>query len=363
MVVHGLLIEIGILGLGVDGKEELGKLEHVVGVTGLRSFTVLNVALVVRCCREVLTAAVTAYDHRAVVGYAVPEELGSLAGACIVVQCSHAGVTYGLGYLCVGMLVVQVVAAIGHILKNVLVAETLGGLNVLAVTGNLESIGKNLVHAAELSAGHLLHLVIVQIGYFVQTPVAELYEHALGLLNAGILPRVAQARVHLMYIIPGHPSAAEQTEVTLLKVSPQFLAVGYTAYVAVTVGYLAALQLINHIDQTVIALLVAGSGVVYGQGRYVVSAHMSVQTGPVGEILRLLGQSGLMEERSQQTVGVILQENLYIKVHGVLERAFKQLYLIQVESVVIQFVLRRSACSGQDKCNCNCSTFHIWLGL
>ena len=67
-----------------------------------------------------------------------------------------------------------------------------------------------------------------------------------------------------MYIIPGHPCTAEQPEVTLLKVSPQFLAVGYTAYVAVTVGYLAALQLINHIDQAVIALLVAGSGVVYG---------------------------------------------------------------------------------------------------
>ena len=73
MVVHGLLIEIGILGLGVNGKEELGKLEHVVGVTGLRSLTVLNVALVVCCSREVLAAAVTAYYHRAVVGHTVPE--------------------------------------------------------------------------------------------------------------------------------------------------------------------------------------------------------------------------------------------------------------------------------------------------
>ena len=198
------------------------------------------------------------------VGHAVPEELGSLAGACIVVQCSHAGVTYGLGYLCVGVLVIQIVAAIGHVLKYVLVTETLGGLYVLAVAGNLVGIGKNLVHAAELGAGHLLHLVIVQIGYFVQTPVAELYEHILGLLNAGILPRVAQARVHLMYIIPWHPCAAEQTEVSLLKVSPKFLAVGYTAYITITVGCLAALQLINHIDQAVIALLVAGSGVVYG---------------------------------------------------------------------------------------------------
>ena len=285
------------------------------------------------------------------VGHAVPEELGSLTGACIVVKCSHACVTYGLGHLCVGVLVIQVVAAVGHVLKNVLVAETLGGLYVLAVTGNLVSIGKNLVHATELGAGHLLHLVIVQIGYFVQTPVAELYEHILGLLNAGILPRVAQARVHLMYIIPGHPSSAEQPEVTLLEVAPKLLAVGYTAYVAVTIGYLAALQLINHIYQTVIALLVAGGGVVYGQGRYVVSAHMSVQAGPVGEILRLLGQSGLMEERSQQAVGVILQEDLHVKVHGVLERSVKQFYLIQVECVVIQFVLRigkrHSQCQGK----------------
>ena len=298
-----------------------------------------------------LAAAVSAYYYRAVVGHAVPEELGSLAGACIVVQCSHAGVTYSLGHLCVGVLVVQIVAAVGHVLKYVLVAETLGGLYVLAVTGNLECIGKNLVHATELGAGHLLHLVVIKTCYLVQTPVAELDEHIFGLLNAGILPSVAQARVHLMYIIPGHPCAAEQPEVTLLEVAPKLLAVGYTAYVAVTVGYLAALQLINHIYQTVIALLVAGSGVVYGQGRYVVSAHMSVQTGPVGEILRLLGQSGLMEERSQKTIGVILQENLYIKVHGVLERSVKQLYLIQVESVVIQFVLgigkRHSQCQGK----------------
>ena len=92
------------------------------------------------------------------------------------------------------------------------------------------------------------------------------------------------------------------------------------------------------------------------------SAHMTVQTGPVGKILRLLGQSGLMEERSQQAVGVILQENLHVKVHGVLERAFKQLYLIQIESVVIQFVLGRSECYGHEQCNGDCCSFHcFWL--
>ena len=58
------------------------------------------------------------------------------------------------------------------------------------------------------------------------------------------------------------------------------------------------------------------------------AADMSVQSLPVGEQLGFLGQSGLLEERCQKTVGVILQKDFCVKVHGMLERSVKQLYLV-----------------------------------
>ena len=83
------------------------------------------------------------------------------------------------------------------------------------------------------------------------------------------------------------------------------------------IGIGTGLQLADPVFHALLAFLAARSGV-HGQGGQIVATHMTVQSCPVRIQLALRGEAGLLEERSQQTVVVVLQQHPDVQVAGFL---------------------------------------------
>ena len=83
-VVEGRqLVEVGITGLGIAAMQVLGQLQHVVGITTLRTVDVLDEVLTGFLAGEVLAAAVTTKGQRPFACHDVPEE-GTGGMVCFV---------------------------------------------------------------------------------------------------------------------------------------------------------------------------------------------------------------------------------------------------------------------------------------
>ena len=89
------------------------------------------------------------------------------------------------------------------------------------------------------------------------------------------------------------------------------------------IGIGAGLQLADPVFHALLALLAARSGV-DGQGGQIVAAHMAVQSCPVRIQLALRLETGLLQERCQQAVVVVLQQHLDVQVAGLLQGTVKQ---------------------------------------
>ena len=167
------LIEVGIAGFRVAAMQVLGKFQHVVGVARLRAVDVLYEVLAGLPAGEVLAAAVTAEGQRALARHDVPEEGTSGVVGLVARQFGDALETDDLGHLCVGVHVVQTVAACHQRTEQPAVREAAGHVEIFLLTGHGVGIGQHLVHAAVLRVEHTLHLGIGEtVGEF-DSPVAE----------------------------------------------------------------------------------------------------------------------------------------------------------------------------------------------
>ena len=142
VVPHGLLVEVGILGIGRAVAEHLAELQHVVGVARLGTVELVDVAVAVGDAEEVLAHAVAADADGAVLCYVSPEVLGCLAvgGRCRVLFVD-ALKTDILWNLRVSVLAVEecLVERL-HIVDHVLVRVLLGSRQVLLVAKQLVSV-------------------------------------------------------------------------------------------------------------------------------------------------------------------------------------------------------------------------------
>ena len=94
-----------------------------------------------------------------------------------------------------------------------------------------------------------------------------------------------------------------------------------------------------------------------GERRHVMSADMAVQPLPVREIFGFFRQPGLVQERSEQAVGVVFQQNLDVQVHSMTEGTVQKFHIAQGECVVVQSVLSiefiRAQCGHQCQAQCH----------
>ena len=206
MVVHGLLIEVGILAVVVVDKEVLGELHHVVGIAGLHTFPAGDEIAIFFLGRKPLTNGVATDGNSALPRDVLPKEPCSLAigGRCaLLVSALKAN---NLGNLRVGMHIVNGRGlSSGHAGEQPLVSIALGRLEITGIAGHLIGIGKHLVDAAMLHAQQSLHLAIGKMGYKVDAPVAELQKHGLGSFVIGIEPCIAKTGHGLVNVIEWHP--------------------------------------------------------------------------------------------------------------------------------------------------------------
>ena len=95
------------------------------------------------------------------------------------------------------------------------------------------------------------------------------------------------------------------------------------------------LQLLDHIQHTLLALLVACSGI-EGKGCEIVTAYVAVKTVPVRESLCLFRKTSLLAVRSQDTVNIILKEHVDVKVASMLQRTVEKGDVAKREGVMVE---------------------------
>ena len=169
-----------------------------------------------------------------------------------------------------------------------------------------------------------------------------------------------------MDIIERNPRTRVGAEVAFLISRPDTVRTRHTAYVALAplrmvlgVGIGTGLQFANPILHTFPTLLTARSGI-HGQRRQIVTTHMTVQSGPVRIQLTLRLQSGLLEERCQQSVVVVLQQHFDVQVAGPLQRTVEQGNITKGKLIGIEPILCLDAahCKEQHHREIKSNSFH-----
>ena len=346
MVVKGTFVVISVTSLRVNPEQVFRKLEHVVGVAGLRAFHFGNEVCAGGLAGEVFATAVTTESHTAVIGHCFPKETCGVGIMGFATDLGYPLKADSLGYLGVGVLVVEVVFALGHGIQDLTVRETSGRFQVGVMTGHLVGVGEDLVHAAVLIAQHLFHLIGRQAPGKVHSPVTELQEHVFGVGIAGIQPGISQTCVHLVDVVPGYPVFPDDADVAGFDHGPQRNTVGHTTNIAHApvrvlepVGFLAGLQFGQHVVHAFLASLIAGGGIMDGHGREVMTAHVTVKAVPVGKTLGFFREAGFLSIRCQQAVNIVGKQRLNIAFNGVLHRPVGDGDSLKGEGVGVELLL------------------------
>ena len=244
-------------------------------------------------------------------------------------------------YLSIGMQIVKAVLPLRQRREQPLMRETAGAFKIFPVTCHSICIGNDFVHTAMFVAKHLFHLLIGKFRCDIDSPVAELQEEFLRLFIAAIYPCVAQSGIHFMQIVKRCPRAVIYVEVAFLETTPDLGAVGHTAHIADTpFGMVFLIRLCtlgnftDHILHAAATFLITRGGIDRHRGE-IVTTHVSVQAIPVWIGLGFRFQTSLFSEGCQQTVAIVLQESLDVKVTGMLQWAVEQRYVTQWELVFV----------------------------
>ena len=208
VVPHGLLVEIGILGIAGAVEQHLRELQHVVGVARLRTIGLVDIAIAVGSGEEVLVHRVATDADGAVGGHILPEVLGSgdiIGGSSVhLANTLHANELWhlGVGVLTIEERGVECLHAVEHRLVGVL----LGCLQIFLVAKELVGIEQRLVHATVFAVEEAFEGLVINLGNKVGAPVGQLAEHLLGFLAAGIEIGIAKTGQNLVLAIEGHPA-------------------------------------------------------------------------------------------------------------------------------------------------------------
>ena len=348
MVEHRSLVKVAIHAIRLHSVQILGKLQHIISIARLRSIDVVDIVDAIFLSREVLTPAVTSQSQRTLTCHNFPEILAGIVILHIMSQLSDALIADNLRNLRISMHIVKAVLAVFQRNKQHSVGEASGTIQIFLLTGNSVCISKHLVHASMLVAEHFLHLFIAQITCYVHCPIAELQKQILCLFISAIEPCITKTCIHLMNVIERCPCSEVRSEISFTESCPHLGTIRNTTDIVMAPGFMALIVGIKHqlefgyhIFHALAALLIA-CGRIDGKGRQIMSAHMSVQSIPVGirRFARL--QACLLAIRGQHTVAIIFQEHLHVQVASMLQWSVQKGDVAQRELILIKFILRHN---------------------
>ena len=151
-----------------------------------------------------------------------------------------------------------------------------------------------------------------------------------------------------MNVIERCPCSKVRSEIALTESCPHLGTIRNTTYIVMTPGFRTLIVSIKHqlefgyhIFHALAAFLIA-CGCIDGKSRQIMSAHMSVQSIPVGirRFARL--QASLLAIRGQHAVAIIFQEHLHVQVASMLQWSIKKGDVAQRELILIKFILRHN---------------------
>ena len=292
-----------------------------------------------------LTTTVSAQSERTLTCHNFPEILAGIMILHIMGQLSDALIADDLRNLRIGMHIVKAVLAVFQRHEQLSVGEAAGTVQIFLFSCNGVCISKHLVHASMLVAQHFLHLFIIQITRNVHCPIAELQKQILRLFISAIEPCITKTCIHLMNVIERCPCPEVRSEISFTESRPHLGTIRNTTDIVMAPGFRALIVGIKyqlefgyHIFHALTAFLIA-CGSINGKGRQIMSAHMSVQSIPVGirRFARL--QASFLAIRGQHAVAIIFQEHLNVQVASMLQRSVQKGDVAQRELILIKFIL------------------------
>src|SRR5690554_4027029 len=214
---------------------------------------------------KVLRAAVTANRYRPVHHNRLPEKTGRLFPRTVSFKVGNAFKPEHLWYLCVGMLSGEFIPLLNQWIQYQLMRELMRQLQVPLVSCDRCHVGECLIQSAMFTAKHILYLILCQVGYKPDSPVAHFYKHLFGLCHAGSDPGILQPGVGLVNVVKRHPfiieAEAAGIDLSRCNLLPHGFSTRNTSDVSVAVGILTSFQLADHISESASDLLITGGGI------------------------------------------------------------------------------------------------------
>ena len=213
MVPHSLLVKVRILGIARAVGHHLREFQHVIGIARLGPIQMVNIPVAVLLGQEVLSHGIATDTDGAVLSHILPEVFGRLdelriegrkLGTLHFPYPLHTDVFGNLG---IGMFVVQECRIWRlHAVEHRLVGIALSRTKIQFVAKELIGIEQRLVHTSMLTIEEALQIVVRDITYHIDTPVAEFAEHLFGIFVATIYISITQSGKNLMLAIEGDPA-------------------------------------------------------------------------------------------------------------------------------------------------------------
>ena len=278
---------------------------------------------------------------------AVPKILGALHVSLVPRKFRDTRKAHYLRHLRVRVNIREVVVICRHRIQKPLVAPALGLVQVLRILGKRIGIGIDLRHTAMFRTEHGFHLGIVEPARNGKPPVAKRQEHRFRLFIARIDVSIAQARIKLVDIVPGHPIAILRTGIAAFHAEPHLFAIGHAADVALEIIVLGILVLnrlefAQHIFQAFLDKFIPACRIMHRQGAQVMAQHMAIEARPVRELGSLRTHSRFFVERGKQAVRIVAEQGFHVQVLTVLQGPAKQLHVAKREHVRVKHVLRQA---------------------
>ena len=275
----------------------------------------------------------------------------------------HTLKTDDLGHLGVGVPVVQGGRLmLCHALQQPLVRKAARLLKIFGIARHGIGIGKHLVHAAILLLQRLLYLLVGEVLHQCHAPIAEAQKHAACILSVGIEPGVTQSGKEFMDIIERHPPFPHHIHLARGKTGEELPGTWHTAHIAVHQGVGTVLpcllRLVNTVQapaqplcQPLFGRWLLARCPCDGQGTDIVSAHMTVKSGPVGKGFSALFYARLVLIGLHQSAGIIGKQHRVVELHGSEQGSLVEPYIRQGKQLRIECRLGIAfRCARSEQC-------------
>src|SRR5574344_1527657 len=159
-----------------------------------------------------LTTAVTSKSKASVLRYYFPEEISSFVIFSSVIWrtgfCKHLAGSFETNCfwnLSIGMQTIQIIYTCQHAVKDEMMCETFGYIQIFCVTAHCISISIHLVHSTIFCVEHTFHLFVIKRLNHTGTPITKVKKHFFGHFTFAVIPCITKTCKSFVHIIPWYP--------------------------------------------------------------------------------------------------------------------------------------------------------------